>query len=68
VDAAVEATKTGIAVVNWCGDEACAEAIEKETNASVLGTEVRSAYITGTRGACIVCGRPGTQTVIARTY
>jgi len=68
VDAAVEATKTGIAVVNWCGDEACAEAIEKETNASVLGTEVRSAHIGKSEGACIVCGRPGTSTVIARTY
>ncbi|EJG07877.1 MAG: proline--tRNA ligase [Methanofollis liminatans] len=68
VDAAVEATKTGIAVVNWCGDEACAEAIEKETNASVLGTEVRNAHIGKSEGACIVCGRPGTSTVIARTY
>lgn len=68
VDEAVRAVQTGIAVVHWCGDEACAEKIEKETNASVLGTEVRSPHITKTEGRCIVCGRPGTSTVIARTY
>jgi prolyl-tRNA synthetase len=64
----IQAVRTGIAVVHWCGDEACAEKIEKETNASVLGTEVRSPHVVKTEGRCIVCGRPGTSTVIARTY
>ncbi|TAJ44878.1 proline--tRNA ligase [Methanofollis fontis] len=67
--AASAAIETGVAVVHWCGDEQCAEALEKETNGSVLGTGVRSTHIGGGEGNCIVCGRPGsTLTVIARTY
>lgn len=68
VEEAVEAVKTGIAVVHWCGDEACAEELEKATNGSVLGTEIRSPHIKKSEGPCAVCGRKGTSTVIARTY
>jgi len=57
-----------VAVVPWCGDRACGDAIEEKTNASVLGTDVRSAYIPATEGACIICGKKGTATLVGRAY
>jgi len=57
-----------VAVVPWCGDRACGDAIEEKTNASVLGTDVRSVYIPATEGACIICGKKGTATLVGRAY
>jgi prolyl-tRNA synthetase len=57
-----------VAVVPWCGDRACGDTIEETTTASVLGTEVRSAYIPAPEGACIICGKKGTATLVGRAY
>jgi prolyl-tRNA synthetase len=57
-----------VAVVPWCGDRACGDAIEEKTNASVLGTDVRSAYTPAPEGACIICGKKGTATLVGRAY
>jgi prolyl-tRNA synthetase len=65
---AAEAVRHGVAVVHWCGEEACAEAIEREIDVSVLGTDVRSRYITAGTGPCLICGRAGTPALIGRSY
>jgi prolyl-tRNA synthetase len=57
-----------VAVVPWCGDRACGDTIGETTTASVLGTEVRSAYIPAPEGACIICGKKGTATLVGRAY
>jgi prolyl-tRNA synthetase len=57
-----------VAVVPWCGERACGDTIGEKTTASVLGTEVRSAYIPAPEGACIICGKKGTATLVGRAY
>ncbi|HNX17717.1 MAG TPA: proline--tRNA ligase [Methanoregula sp.] len=57
-----------VAVVHWCGDRNCGEAIEEKANSSLLGTEVRSDYIKATDGSCIICKKPGKATLVGRTY
>jgi prolyl-tRNA synthetase len=42
--------------------------IEEKTNASILGTNARSQYVSETEGACIVCGKSGKATLVGRTY
>ncbi len=68
LDEAKEAVETGIAVVQWCGCEECADEIEKVLDVSVLGDEIRSEYIEKAEGKCIICGRPGKQAVVGRSY
>ena len=48
-----------VAVVHWCRERGCGDAIEEKANSSILGTEVRSPYVAATDGPCIVCGKPG---------
>ncbi|WP_440951173.1 proline--tRNA ligase [Methanosphaerula subterraneus] len=62
------AIEEGVAIVHWCGEKACADRIEEQIDASVLGTEVRSPLVTKTEGRCLVCGRAGTTTLIGRSY
>ena len=57
-----------VAVVHWCQDKACGDVIEEKTNASVLGTDVRSPYVNTSDGACVVCKKPGKATLVGRTY
>jgi len=57
-----------VAVVHWCRERACGDAIEEKANSSILGTEVRSPYVADGDGACIVCGKPGKATLVGRTY
>lgn len=64
--AALDAGK--VAVVHWCKDRACGDAVEEKANASILGTDVRSPYIKNSDGPCICCGRPGKATLVGRTY
>ena len=46
----------------------CGDAIETQTNASILGTDVRSPYVPAADGTCIVCGKPGKPTLVGRAY
>ncbi len=57
-----------VAVVHWCQKRECGDAIEKKTNASILGTDVRSCYVPATEGVCIECGNPGKPTLIGKAY
>jgi prolyl-tRNA synthetase len=57
-----------VAVVHWCRDRECGDAIEERTTSSLLGTEVRSDYIEATDGPCIICNKPGKATIVGRTY
>jgi prolyl-tRNA synthetase len=57
-----------VAVIHWCQDKACGDGIEEKTNASVLGTDVRSPYVTTDAGPCVFCGKPGKATLVGRTY
>jgi len=57
-----------VAVVHWCQQKGCGDALETQTNASILGTEVRSPYVPAADGTCIVCGKPGKPTLVGRAY
>jgi prolyl-tRNA synthetase len=68
MEEAASALVQGVAVVNWCGERGCADAMEERLGASVLGTEARSPYLTETEGNCIICGKPGKTTLLGRAY
>ena len=57
-----------VAVVSWCQERNCGDIIEQKTNASILGTDVRSRFIQATEGTCIACGKPGKATLVGRAY
>ena len=57
-----------VAVVHWCRDRECGTVIEEKANSSILGTDVRSPYVSSTDGKCIVCGKTGKATLVGRTY
>jgi prolyl-tRNA synthetase len=57
-----------VAVVSWCGARECGDLIEAKTNASILGTDVRSRYVKDKGGACIMCGKQGKATLVGRAY
>jgi len=57
-----------VAVVHWCQQRECGDVIEEKTNASILGTDVRSVYVPATEGKCIACGKPGKATLVGRAY
>jgi prolyl-tRNA synthetase len=57
-----------VAVVQWCQQRECGDALETKTNASILGTDVRSQYVPAMAGTCIVCGKTGKPTLVGRAY
>jgi prolyl-tRNA synthetase len=57
-----------VGVVYWCQEKRCGDKIEEDTNASILGTNVRSQYVPETEGICIGCGNPGKPTLVGRAY
>jgi prolyl-tRNA synthetase len=57
-----------VAVVHWCRERDCGDAIEEKATSSILGTDVRSQYVSDGDGPCIVCGKPGKATLVGRTY
>jgi prolyl-tRNA synthetase len=57
-----------VAVAHWCRGRGCGDEIEEKANSSILGTDVRSPYVSCTEGSCIVCGKPGKATLVGRTY
>jgi len=57
-----------VAVVHWCQQRECGDALETKTNASILGTNVRSQYVPAMEGTCIVCGKTGKPTLVGRAY
>lgn len=57
-----------VAVIHWCQQKECGDAVETQTNASILGTDVRSPYVPAVNGTCIICGKPGKPTLVGRAY
>jgi prolyl-tRNA synthetase len=57
-----------VAVVHWCQQRGCGDMIEENTNATILGTDVRSSLVPVTDGTCITCGKPGKVTLVGRAY
>jgi prolyl-tRNA synthetase len=56
-----------VAVVSWCGQRECGDLIEAKTNASILGTEVRSRYVV--RQRCLHWMRSQEKaTLVGRAY
>ncbi len=62
------AVEKGVATIPWCGEKQCADFIEESVNASVLGTDIRSAFVPGKKGPCVACNRPGTMALVGRAY
>jgi len=68
MEAVKSAVEKGVAIVSWCGKRDCADRIEEEVNASILGTDVRSPFVECKPGKCIVCGADGETTLVGRAY
>jgi prolyl-tRNA synthetase len=62
------AVEAGVAIVNWCGSEECAERIEKETGAALLGSDIRSRYVDAEWGPCVACEGAGRPALVGRSY
>jgi len=57
-----------VVTVHWCGDKECADKIEELTDSALLGTEIRSKYVTNDEGTCIICGKKGKTALFGRSY
>jgi prolyl-tRNA synthetase len=62
------AVKKGVALAPWCGSRECADALEQQVDASVLGTGVRGFTMQGDGCTCIVCGKPGSPALVGRSF
>jgi prolyl-tRNA synthetase len=60
----------GVALVHFCMSESCAEVIEKDTSADILGSlEEKGEWFKGSmEGECIVCGGKGVLSAISKAY
>ncbi|MHC1626538.1 MAG: proline--tRNA ligase [Methanoculleaceae archaeon] len=68
LEEAAEIVQNGCAIVPWCGSTSCAEIIEKETGASLLGTDIRSDFVDLRPGRCVVCKVEGVPALLGRSY
>ncbi len=60
----------GVALVHFCMSEDCAETIEKDTSAGILGSfeEIEDWFEGEYEGECIVCGGKGVLSAISKAY
>jgi len=65
---ATAAVQKGVALVSWCRARECADLLEKETGGSILGTDVGGNALPDVAKTCIVCGKEGVPTLLARTF
>ncbi|MDI6718404.1 MAG: proline--tRNA ligase [Methanomicrobiales archaeon] len=68
LDGAIQAVKQGMVVIHWCGSSECAELIEKDVDASILGTDLQCPIAVPQEGPCPVCGKVGLPALLARSY
>jgi prolyl-tRNA synthetase len=68
VEEAAAAVGRGVAVVSWCRQRGCAELLEDQTGGSILGTDTGGNQLPETSKNCIVCGKEGTPTLLARSF
>lgn len=67
-DQASAAVERGVAVISWCHQRECADILEEKTGGSILGTDIGGNRLPGVPPPCIVCGKEGTPTLLARTF
>ncbi|VVC04845.1 Proline--tRNA ligase [Candidatus Burarchaeum australiense] len=58
------AEKGGFVKIGWCDEEKCAEKVEVEGGAAIMGTEHGKME----KGKCIACGKAGTAVWAAKAY
>ena len=63
-----DAVGRGVAVVPWCRSRGCAGVLEGRTGGSILGTDVEGNRLPEIPEKCIVCGKEGVPTLLARTF
>jgi prolyl-tRNA synthetase len=68
LEEAAAAVGRGVAVVSWCGQRECAGLLEEKTGGSILGTDVGGNRLPEVAKNCIVCGKGGTPTLLARSF
>ena len=68
MEEAAAAVSKGVAVVPWCRQRECAGLLEEQTGGSILGTDVGGNQLPETSKNCIVCGKEGTPTLLARSF
>jgi prolyl-tRNA synthetase len=68
LEEASAAVGRGVAVIPWCHARECAELLEEKTGGSILGTDVGGNLLPEVPGSCILCGKEGTPTLLARTF
>ncbi|MDR2855757.1 MAG: proline--tRNA ligase [Methanomicrobiales archaeon] len=64
----LDAAKGGVGVLHWCGSKECCEKIEAESEAVLLGGELRGKLVNVDQSNCIICGEPGTASLLGRSY
>jgi prolyl-tRNA synthetase len=62
------AVAEGVAVVSWCRQRECADLLEEHTGGSILGTDAGGNRLPETTKNCIVCGKEGVPTLLARSF
>ncbi|HTY53032.1 MAG TPA: proline--tRNA ligase [Methanomicrobiales archaeon] len=68
MEEAADAVQKGVAVITWCRARECGDILEEKTGGSILGTDMGGNGLPETGGACIVCGKEGAPTLLARTF
>jgi prolyl-tRNA synthetase len=68
LEEASAAVGRGVAVISWCQQRECAEILEGKMGGDILGTDAGGNQLPGVPGSCIVCGKEGTPTLMARTF
>ena len=68
LDQASAAVEKGVAVVSWCRQRECADILEEKTKGSILGADIGGNQLPEIPRPCIICGKEGTPTLLARTF
>ena len=68
LDQASAAVERGVAVISWCQQRGCADILDEKTGGSILGTDIGGNRLPEIPRPCIVCGKEGTPTLLARTF
>jgi prolyl-tRNA synthetase len=68
LEEASAAVGKGVAVIPWCQAKGCADLLEGTTGGSILGTDAEGNLLPVVQKNCIVCGKEGSPTLLARTF
>ncbi|MDD1677731.1 MAG: proline--tRNA ligase [Methanomicrobiales archaeon] len=62
------AMETGVAIIPWCGEIGCAEALARLSGGDVLGLLTDSGRVGNKEEQCIICGKPAAPALLGRAY